>query len=412
MSDNARLKDLFSGTKPTTPVARRAATEVMPSIAPMANIKVVGVGGAGGNAVNRMVQGGFEGVEFIVLNTDVQALATSKADKKLNIGKSVTRGLGAGANPDNGKKAAEESAEEIKAALEGADMVFITAGMGGGTGTGAAPVVADIARNLGALTIGVVTKPFHFEGARRSTQGREGLDNLRNKVDALIVIPNDRILSIIDKKTPVLESFQVVDEVLHQGVRGISELITNSGMINVDFADVKTIMQHAGSAMMGIGYGTGESRAVDAARAAISSPLLETSMEGAKGLLFTITGGSDLSMFEVEEAANVITSNVDVDANIIYGQIVDNSYTGEVKVTVIATGFDGVAREDATEERRDLASKIFGAKPAARPAQSNNAAPAAPQGARPVGGVSEKALADLEVPAFIRNKLDDKRGQH
>ncbi|MBU1152222.1 cell division protein FtsZ, partial [Patescibacteria group bacterium] len=290
--------------------------EVTPEITPVANIKVIGVGGGGGNAVNRMVKAGLKGIEFISVNTDAQALYHSEAPCKINIGKATTRGLGAGSNPDVGKQAAEESIEEIKEALEGADMVFITCGLGGGTGTGGAPVIANAAKEMGILTVAVVTKPFSFEGHRRKTQGDEGLENLKNKVDTLITIPNDRILSIIDKKTPLNDAFTVVDDVLRQGVQGIADLITVHGMINVDFADVKTVMENAGSALMGIGYGTGESRAAEAAKAAIESPLLELSIDGAKGVLFNITGGNDLSMFEVDEAAKVITEAADPDANI------------------------------------------------------------------------------------------------
>lgn len=315
-------------------------TEInMSGISPVANIKVIGVGGAGNNAVNRMIESGIEGIEFIAINTDAQALFTSKAKTKINIGRATTRGLGAGANPDVGKKAAEESSEEIKNALAGADMVFVTCGLGGGTGTGAAPVVAELAKSLGALVVGVVTKPFTFEGQRRTTQAYEGFNHLREKVDTLITIPNDRILNIIDKKTPLMEAFSVADEILTQGVQGVSDLITHPGLINVDFADVCSVMQDAGSALMGIGYGSGENRAIDAARAAIESPLLELSINGAKGLLLNITGGNDLSMFEVDEASRMITESCDPNANIIFGTSIDEAYTGEIKITVIATGF-------------------------------------------------------------------------
>ncbi|MBT7736150.1 cell division protein FtsZ, partial [Candidatus Peregrinibacteria bacterium] len=314
--------------------------EVTPEITPVASIKVIGVGGGGGNAVNRMIKAGLKGIDFISVNTDAQALYHSEAGTKINIGKATTRGLGAGSNPDLGRQAAEESIEEIKDSIDGADMIFITCGLGGGTGTGGGPVIAEAARELGILTVAVVTRPFSFEGQRRKTQADEGLENLRNKVDTLITIPNDKILSIIDKKTPLNDAFAVVDDVLRQGVQGIADLITVHGMINVDFADVKTVMENAGSALMGIGYGTGESRAGEAAKAAIESPLLELSIDGAKGVLFNVTGGNDLSMFEVDEAARVITEAADPEANIIFGAVINDSYTGEVKITVVATGFD------------------------------------------------------------------------
>ncbi len=290
--------------------------------------------------MNRMIRSNIKGIEFIAVNTDAQALYHSEASTKINIGKATTRGLGAGSHPEIGKQSAEESSEELKQAIDGADMLFITCGLGGGTGTGAAPVIAEIARDLGILTVGVVTKPFSFEGHRRKTQAEEGLENLKTKVDTLITIPNDKILSLIDRKTPLTEAFTVVDDVLRQGVQGISDLITVHGMINVDFADVRAIMENAGSALMGIGYGTGENRATEAAKAAIESPLLELDIQGAKGILFNITGGTDLSMFEVDEAARIITEAADPEANIIFGAVVNDSYTGEIKITVVATGFE------------------------------------------------------------------------
>jgi cell division protein FtsZ len=333
------LKNLFSagGGSPKKP---RKTMEITPEITPVANIKVMGIGGGGGNALNRMIKAGLKGVEFIAINTDAQALYHNDAPTKINIGRSTTRGLGAGSNPDIGKQAAEESMEEIKETLEGTDMLFLTCGLGGGTGTGAAPVIAELAKDMGILTVGVMTKPFGFEGHRRNQQAQDGMENLRNKVDTLITIPNDKILAIIDKKTPLNDAFAVVDDVLRQGVQGIADLITVHGMINVDFADVKTVMENAGSALMGIGYGTGESRASEAAKAAIESPLLEMSIDGARGVLFNITGGNDLSMFEVDEAAKIITEAADPEANIIFGAVINDSYTGEIKVTVIATGFD------------------------------------------------------------------------
>ncbi|HEY8552802.1 MAG TPA: cell division protein FtsZ [Thermaerobacter sp.] len=307
---------------------------------PFAVIKVVGVGGGGNNAVNRMIEAGLRGVEFLAVNTDAQALSTSLASEKIQIGREVTRGLGAGADPEIGKKAAEESREEIKERLKGADMVFITAGMGGGTGTGASPVIAEIATEVGALTVGVVTRPFSFEGRKRAAQAEMGINNLKAKVDTLITIPNDRLLQVVDKKTSILQAFRVADDVLRQGVQGISDLIAVPGLINLDFADVRTIMMNTGSALMGIGVGRGETRAVDAARAAISSPLLEASIEGAKGVLLSITGGTDLGLYEVNEAAEIIAQAADPDANIIFGAVIDESLEDEIRVTVIATGFD------------------------------------------------------------------------
>lgn len=315
--------------------------EVKPEMEAFARIKVVGVGGGGVNAVDRMIRSKVRGVEFIAVNTDAQSLHKSEATKKIHIGKNTTRGLGAGANCEVGKKAAEEATEEIVEALKGADMIFVTCGKGGGTGTGAAPIIANIAREVGALTIGVVTRPFTFEGEKRKDTAEQGIDNLRSKVDALITIPNDRLLQIIDKKTSLLEAFEVVDDVLRQGIQGISDLITVHGLINVDFADVKTIMENAGSALMGIGSGKGETRAVDAARNAINSPLLELSISGAKGVLFNITGSADLGMHEIDEAARVITDAVDPGANIIFGAVIDPTLQDEIKITVIATGFEG-----------------------------------------------------------------------
>lgn len=305
-------------------------------------IKVVGIGGGGTNAVNRMIEYGVSGVGFLAMNTDLQVLNASSAEEKLQLGESLTKGLGAGGDPEIGRNAAEESKQETKKSLEGGDMVFITAGMGGGTGTGAAPIVAEMAREAGALTVGVVTKPFSFEGPRRARVAEEGIEALREKVDTIIVIPNDRLLDVTEKKSTLLEAFQVADDVLRQGVQGISDIITVPGMINVDFADVKAIMTDAGSALMGIGRATGEHRAVEAAQAAISSPLLETSIEGARGVLLNITGGSDLTLAEVYEAAEVVFKAADErEANIIFGTVVSERFDGSVQVTVLATGFDG-----------------------------------------------------------------------
>ena len=307
----------------------------------LAVIKVVGVGGGGTNAVNRMVDAGLRGVEFIAVNTDAQALAMCDADIKLNIGHELTKGLGAGANPDIGQGAAAESRDDIKEALKGADMVFVTAGEGGGTGTGAAPVIAEIAKNeIGALTVGVVTRPFEFEGAKRAKQAAEGIQRLRDDVDTLIVIPNERLLSIVERRTTILDAFKEADDVLRQGVQGITDLITIPGLINLDFADVRTIMQDQGSALMGIGTAGGEARSTEAAKMAISSPLLEESVEGATGVLLNITGGRDLGLFEVNEAAEIISTASAADSNIIFGAVVDEGMGDEVRVTVIATGFD------------------------------------------------------------------------
>jgi cell division protein FtsZ len=333
----------------------------------VADIKVVGVGGGGGNAVNRMIASGLNGVEFISINTDAQALAYSQAEKRIAIGGKVTRGLGAGGNPIVGNKAAEESRDDIAAALEGADMVFITCGMGGGSGTGAAPIVAEIARQNNALTIGVVTRPFTFEGRRRWQQAEDGINSFREKVDTLIVIPNDRLLSVVEKRTSIQEAFRVADDVLRQGVQGISDIITIPGLINVDFADIKAIMADAGSALMGIGHASGEGRAIEASRSAICSPLLEASIEGASGIIFNVTGGADLTLHEVNEAAEVIYGVASPDANIIFGAVIDDRVQGEIQITVIATGFNNGQRPTP---RRQQQETRYNSSPAARPAAS------------------------------------------
>ena len=393
------LKNLFSSTP-----SKRRNFEVTPDVSPVARIKVIGVGGGGGNALNRMVRSNIQGIEFIGVNTDAQALYHNEASIKINIGKATTRGLGAGSHPEVGKQAAEESSEEIKQAIDGADMVFITCGLGGGTGTGASPVIAEIARDLGILTVGVVTKPFSFEGHRRKTQAEEGLENLKNKVDTLITIPNDKILSLIDKKTPLTEAFTVVDDVLRQGVQGISDLITVHGMINVDFADVRAIMENAGSALMGIGYGAGEQRATEAAKAAIESPLLELDIQGAKGILFNITGGTDLSMFEVDEAARIITEAADPEANIIFGSVVNDSYTGEIKITVVATGFDDHKRSI------NIARPLGDMRPVTRPA-ATPVTPITQEEKKPVSTpqmpAQEEGGSEYDIPAFIRQKMQN-----
>ena len=394
-----KLKSLLGGGN----FSRNSVEEINVSeyISPIATIKVVGIGGAGSNAINRMIQSGLEGVEFIAVNTDAQALFTSKAQIRINIGRATTRGLGAGANPEIGKKAAEESSEEIKQALAGADMIFITCGLGGGTGTGAAPVIAEIAKGLGSLVIGVVTKPFAFEGQRRFIQAVDGYERLKEKVDTLITIPNDKILSIIDKKTPLLDAFNIVDEVLNQGVQGVSDLITLPGLINVDFADVRSVMENAGSALMGIGYGSGENRAVEAARAAVDSPLLELSIAGARGLLFNITGGSDLSMFEVDEAARIITEACDPEANIIFGATINENYTGEIKITVVATGFDQETNQRYQEAPKTV-SNPFGKKMLSHPNPSHSQSS---QNSGNMNNQSHNPQSELDVPAFLRNKM-------
>lgn len=363
----------------------------------LALIKVVGIGGGGVNAVNRMIEHGLKGVEFIAINTDAQALLMSDADVKLDIGREETRGLGAGANPAIGQKAAEDHGEEIEEALKGADMVFVTAGEGGGTGTGGAPVVSRIARSLGALTIGVVTRPFSFEGKRRATQAEDGIAALREEVDTLIVIPNDRLLTISDRAVSVLDAFKQADQVLLQGVSGITDLITTPGLINVDFADVKAVMSNAGSALMGIGSSRGEDRAVAAAEAAISSPLLEASIEGAHGVLLSIAGGSDLGLFEINEAAQLVSESAHTDANIIFGAVIDDALGDEVRVTVIAAGFDGgmpKRREQAMNQARPQTSRTesqsysapmsgAGSTPSTPPAGQQSGQPVTPPPGQP-----------------------------
>jgi len=371
-----------------------------------ATIRVVGVGGSGGNSVSRMIGAKLKGVEFVIVNTDAQALVNNPAPVKIQIGKETTRGLGAGADVEIGRKSVEENKEEIYESLKGSDMVFVTYGAGGGTGTGAGPTVASIARELGALTVAIVTKPFSFEGIRRKKIADQGIDELRDKVDTLIIIPNDRLLQVIDKKTSLNDAFGVCDDILRQGVQGISDLITLHGIINVDFADVKTIMADAGSALMGIGRGTGDNRAIEAARGAIDSPLLELSIDGAKGILFNITGGPDLSMYEIDEAAKIITEAADPDCNIIFGSIIDESMSGEVKITVIATGFD-----EATESRKSSKPQQFdtpvsqpiGATATATPSYAPPATYQEPDSTVDMNKTEEDM--DLEVPAFIRRKL-------
>lgn len=405
-------------------------------------IKVIGVGGGGSNAVNRMIRAEMMGVEFISVNTDAQALLQSDAPHKIRIGDKMTRGLGAGADPQVGQRAAEEDSEKIYEALKDADMIFITAGMGGGTGSGAAPVIAEIAKDLGALTVGVITKPFSFEGVRRKLVAEQYSELLKEKCDTLITIPNDRLREVVDKKTSIVDAFRVVDDVLRQGVQGISDLITVPGLINLDFADVKTIMRDAGSSMMGIGIATGENRAVDAARAAVMSPLLEVNIQGARGILFNVTGGSDLGLFEVNEAAEVIKEAADPEANIIFGTVIDDRMRDEVKVTVIATGFDGTKKtkpqnrfgadaagdveqslddrsreilaeiERDREQRQSLEDQMGSESPFARPAE-REATEIRPAERRPLpvssGNLEQRPAysdTDLDIPSFLRRKSD------
>ncbi|MCZ8518781.1 MULTISPECIES: cell division protein FtsZ [Paenibacillus] len=365
----------------------------------LAKIKVIGVGGGGSNAVNRMIENGVKGVEFITVNTDAQALHLAHSEQKLQIGDKLTRGLGAGANPEVGKKAAEESRESIMNALKGSDMVFVTAGMGGGTGTGAAPVIAEIAKECGALTVGVVTRPFTFEGRKRALQAEQGIAALKEKVDTLIVIPNDRLLEIVDKKTPMLEAFREADNVLRQGVQGISDLIAVPGLINLDFADVKTIMTERGSALMGIGIATGENRAAEAAKKAIMSPLLETSIDGARGVLMNITGGSNLSLYEVNEAADIVASASDLEVNMIFGAVIDERLKEEIMVTVIATGFEHKAM--APSPRKPGAGA--GAAPSAAAPQQEAPTDNRLGNLRPFGG-SQPSNDQLDIPTFLRNR--------
>lgn len=381
----------------------------------LAIIKVVGVGGGGVNAVNRMIEAGLRGVEFIAVNTDAQALLMSDADVKLDIGRDLTRGLGAGADPDKGRQAAEDHAEEIEEVLKGSDMVFVTAGEGGGTGTGGAPVVARIARSLGALTIGVVTRPFSFEGKRRSTQAENGIEALREEVDTLIVIPNDKLLEMTDHHVAILEAFKQADQVLMQGVSGITDLITTPGLINLDFADVKAVMSNAGSALMGIGSARGEDRARVAAEMAVSSPLLEASIEGAHGILLAIAGGSDLGLFEVSAAANLIEGAAHEDANIIFGTVIDDALGDEVRVTVIAAGFDGGSpprRQPGVTRQPDLSRQQRpGAQASINPfASAGKQRPAASAFEQPKEQIpnpraaSQPSLGDdeLDVPDFLK----------
>lgn len=369
----------------------------------LAVIKVVGVGGGGVNAVNRMIEAGLKGVEFIAVNTDAQALSMCDADNTIHIGNTLTRGLGAGANPKIGREAAEESREDLKEALKGADLVFVTAGEGGGTGTGAAPVIAQIAREGGALTVAVVTKPFSFEGAQRGRQADEGIAELRKHVDSVIVIPNERLLEVVERRTSIIEAFRTADDVLRQGVQGITDLITVPGLINLDFADVRSVMEGAGSSLMGIGMASGENRASEAARAAISSPLLEATVAGATGVLLNITGGPDLGLFEIDEAAHIIRQAAADDCNVIFGAVIDENAGDHIRVTVIATGFDNSVSGPARDEAYERPS--FGAATSETRVTQAPPAPARP----PVLDRQEReelSLGDdeLEIPSFLRDR--------
>jgi cell division protein FtsZ len=381
--------------------AKKISTEInrIGEIVPgrVANIKVIGVGGGGGNAVNRMIESDVSGVEFWSINTDAQALTLAGAPSRLQIGQKLTRGLGAGGNPAIGQKAAEESRDEIATALEGADLVFITAGMGGGTGTGAAPIVAEVAKEMGALTVGVVTRPFVFEGRRRTSQAEQGIEGLKSRVDTLIIIPNNKLLEVIPEQTPVQEAFRYADDVLRQGVQGISDIITIPGLVNVDFADVRAVMADAGSALMGIGVSSGKSRAREAAIAAISSPLLECSIEGARGVVFNITGGSDLTLHEVNAAAETIYEVVDPNANIIFGAVIDDRLQGEVRITVIATGFTG---ELQAAPQQTVANARVAPTPKRPVPQQQQPPTATPQ--TPVAEPKEKPI--LDIPDFLQRR--------
>ena len=353
-----------------------------------ATIKVIGVGGAGNNAINRMIESGIKNVEFIAVNTDRQALQLSKASTKIQIGEKLTRGLGAGANPDIGAQAAEESRTEVAEALRGADMVFVTAGMGGGTGTGAAPIVAGTAKEMGILTIGVVTKPFTFEGKKRLAQAERGIESLKGKVDTLVVIPNDKLLQVIDRKTSIIEAFRMADDVLRQGVQGISDLIAVPGLINLDFADVKTIMLDRGMAHMGIGRASGENRAEDAAKQAIQSPLLETSIEGARGVIINITGGSDVGLHEANTAAELVQRSADPEANIIFGSVTDDSMGDEIQITVIATGFEN--EDEKVQKATDIVNKAWERK------------------MNPISSSDSNNSNELDIPTFLRKNKNMK----
>jgi len=392
--------------------------EIKPEVETFAKIKVIGVGGAGGSSINRMIEHGIQGVEFVAINTDVQALHHNKANKKLHIGKSITRGLGAGMNPELGMRSAEESQNEIREILKDSDMVFLVCGLGGGTGTGASPVVAEIARDLGALTVAVVTKPFSFEGNQRRNVADKGFTELSDKIDTIITISNDKLLQVIDKKTSLLDSFAVADDTLRQGVQGIAEIITVPGIINADFADVKSVMEGAGSALMGIGSASGDNKAIEAAKTAINSSLLDMSITGARGVVFTITGGPSLSMNEVNEAAKIITASADEDAKIIFGAVIDQNLKDEIKITVVATGFDdtpalGVKKIENSNTEKKYTPNVFiqeeekekenfsNKKSKISPLKAAQAEPAHKNNFNPLNEDED----ELGIPAFIRKKM-------
>jgi len=400
--------------------------EIKPPVETFARIKVIGVGGSGGNAIGRMIDSKLKGVEYVAINTDAQDLHHNRAAEKVHIGKNLTKGLGAGMNPDVGRQAAEENRDEMQEVLKGTDMVFVTCGLGGGTGSGAAPIVAEAAKESGALTVAVVTKPFTFEGAQRKAIAEEALENLRERVDTLITIPNDKLLQIIDKKTTLVNSFKIVDDVLRQGVQGISDLITKPGIVNVDFADVRAIMANSGSSLMGIGVGAGENRAAEAAKAAINSPLLELSIDGAKGVLFNVSGSTDLTMLEINEAANIITESIDPNAKVIFGAVVDEAIKkGEVQITVVATGFDieqnqetlleKMSRTSREEDKQnEIAIKKEDTSKMTYPSQESTMiieekVPPKQNQSESKLGQSEKVDDDddddLEIPTFIRRKM-------
>lgn len=391
---------------------------INPEIETFAKIKVVGVGGAGGNALKRMIDSDIKGVEFVAVNTDAQDLHHSQAEHKVHLGKNLTRGLGAGMNPEVGRKSAEESKEEVYQAVNGSHMIFITAGMGGGTGSGASPVIAQAAKESGALTVAVVTKPFMFEGIQRKRIAEAAFEELKKNVDTIITIPNDKILNIIDRNTPVLEAFSMIDDVLRQGVQGISDLITTPGLVNVDFADVSAIMKNAGSALMGIGSATGENRAVTAAKIAINSPLLDISIKGAKGVLFNVTGGKDLSMAEINDAANVIIESIDPDAQVIFGAVINEKLTeGEVQVTVIATGFDDknpkpinkeIDKDSVQEPTLEELQKRVDEEKSKKQAEEERLQEVESKKDEFIRNVESDPEDAFELPAFIRNKLNKK----
>ena len=380
----------------STPVTRKPQ---QPYVENVAQIKVLGIGGGGSNAVNRMIEAGIQGVEFVAINTDAQALMHSQAPHRMRIGDKLTKGLGSGGNPEIGEKAAEESEEEIKALIKGADMVFVTAGIGGGTGTGAAPVIARVSREMGSLTIGVVTRPFSFEGTRRNRAADEGITRLKDHVDTMIVIPNDRLLQVVDKKASVESAFAVADDVLRQGIQGISELITVPGLINLDFADVRTIMSDGGAALMAIGRARGENRAQQAAEQAIHSALLDVSIEGAQGILFNVTGGSDMTLFEVNEAAEIVRASAHPDANIIFGAVIDPSMADEIRITVIATGFDAAHMQRRPATTAAQSTRLDGRQQSSQPAPTGQTIPFPSRTFK---------REDLDVPAFIRKRVNEK----